>query len=238
MARRKVVLFVVEGPSEELALGYILSRLFEGQGAVRIEVMYGDILTKWRFGTVPSGRTPAKDVADRVRDCVVDYLGGNSPKLKWTDLACIIQLSDTDGAYVADDFVACEDDAELRRTLNTFHMKQESTKRLLRRSHLTYRGQSVPYGLYYFSKNLEHALHNRDEGLSDEDKLVLARRFQQEYRNDVNGFIELMKELCPCLGYKESWDFIRESTNSCSRCSNFLLALPTDAGDWGEESPA
>lgn len=44
MARKKIVLVIVEGPSDDSALGVILNRLFD-KNKVHIEIMYGDITT-------------------------------------------------------------------------------------------------------------------------------------------------------------------------------------------------
>ena len=226
MAKRKVVLFIVEGPSEELALGLILSRLFEASNEVRFEVMHGDPLTKWRFSKVPQGAAPAEKIDERIRNSVLDYLAASSPKLGWSNLDRVIQLTDTDGSYVDDSMVEAPDAETLQRKLDTFHMKQASTQRLLRRSMLTYKRKSVPYSLYYFSSNLEHALHGIENELSDEDKTRLAREFQLKYRNDIAGFLDLMQEICPSEDYRESWDFIQTDVNSRNRWSNLGLALP------------
>ena len=167
MPKRKVVLFIVEGPSEELALGLILSRLFEASSEVRFEIMHGDPLTQWRFSRIPQGAAPSDKIDERIRKSVIDYLSASSPKLEWSNLDSIIQLTDTDGAYVEDALVEASDEESRQRKLATFHMKQASTQLLLRRSCLTYKRKSVPYALYYFSTNLEHALHGIEERLSD-----------------------------------------------------------------------
>lgn len=45
MKRKKVVLVIVEGPSDEEALGAILSRYFD-ENEVRVYVCHGDITTE------------------------------------------------------------------------------------------------------------------------------------------------------------------------------------------------
>ena len=44
MARKKIVFVIVEGPSDDAALGVILNRLFD-KSKVHIEIMHGDITT-------------------------------------------------------------------------------------------------------------------------------------------------------------------------------------------------
>ena len=46
MARKKVVFIIVEGPSDELALGSLYDELFDEQ-TVFVEVMHCDILTDY-----------------------------------------------------------------------------------------------------------------------------------------------------------------------------------------------
>ena len=40
MARKKIVLVIVEGPSDDAALGVILNRLFD-KNTVHVEIMHG-----------------------------------------------------------------------------------------------------------------------------------------------------------------------------------------------------
>ena len=44
VARKKIVVVIVEGPSDDSALGVILNRLFD-KNTVHVEIMYGDITT-------------------------------------------------------------------------------------------------------------------------------------------------------------------------------------------------
>lgn len=44
VARKKIVLVIVEGPSDDSALGVILNRLFD-KNTVHVEIVYGDITT-------------------------------------------------------------------------------------------------------------------------------------------------------------------------------------------------
>ena len=63
-ATRKVVLFVVEGPSDEAALGGLLGRVFDSD-VVKFDVVHGDLFT--------SCRSPEK-IRDHVRSEIVKHL--------------------------------------------------------------------------------------------------------------------------------------------------------------------
>lgn len=124
------MLFVVEGPTEELALGLILTRLFSAQNEVRFEIMHGDITTQWGIGGRGSSDDAAFNVGERLRKSVIDYLGQASPRLSWRDLGAIIQITDTDSAFVPDEEVSC-DEGHRDDILDRNHMKQKSVRRLL-----------------------------------------------------------------------------------------------------------
>lgn len=228
MARKKVLLFVVEGPTEELALGLILTRLFSAQNEVRFEIMHGDITTQWGIGGRVSSDDAAFNVGERLRKSVIDYLGQTSPRLSWRDLGAIVQITDTDSAFVPDEEVSC-DEGHRGDILDRNHMKQKSVRRLLGRSSLTYQKRSVPYALYYFSRNMEHALSNREGECSEGEKVDLARAFRQRYKDDLQGFLDFLDTLLPSRAFAETWEHVFEGANSRKRCSNLRLALP-DAG--------
>jgi len=48
MAKKKVMLFIVEGPTDETSLSTVLNRIFSSS-TVKFQVVHGDILT--RLGT-------------------------------------------------------------------------------------------------------------------------------------------------------------------------------------------
>lgn len=64
MARKKIVLVLVEGPSEDTALGVILNRLFD-KNKVHIEIMHGDITADYSI--------EPKDIVSALGDVVREY---------------------------------------------------------------------------------------------------------------------------------------------------------------------
>lgn len=66
---RSYALFIVEGSTDELALGRILSNLvgMKSGNESKFIVMSGDILTESRFSTVPRGEIAPKNARDKVR---------------------------------------------------------------------------------------------------------------------------------------------------------------------------
>ena len=64
MARKKVVFVIVEGPSDDTALGVILSRLYD-KNTVHVEIMHGDITTDLSIDPV--------DIVSAIGDIVKSY---------------------------------------------------------------------------------------------------------------------------------------------------------------------
>lgn len=95
---------------------------------------------------------------------------------------------------------------------------QIDTKKMLR-----YAG--INYTVYFLSRTLEHVLHNRIENLTDQDKTELSEAFDDSYADNLEGFLAFIAdEVFAVKGdYKQTWDFIKQDTNSLKRYSNLHL---------------
>ena len=93
----------------------------------------------------------------------------------------------------------------------------------------------IPYSFYYFSCNLDHVLHGRNN-LSEAEKIVCSRDFDLKYADDPNAFIRFMKDESFAVQgtYQETWTFIKQGVHSLERHSNFGIELPEQC-EW--ESP-
>lgn len=102
--------------------------------------------------------------------------------------------------------------------------KKKSLLNLLSSTNIVYK--SVPYRVFYFSCNLEHVLHNKRE-VEEELKIKYAEDFQDEYIDDLDGFIDLIckSNFSVKKEYKESWEFIKRDSNSIKRFTNFNILL-------------
>ena len=87
MARKKIVFVIVEGPSDEVALGVILNRLYK-TSTIYVHIVYGDI-------TTDRGVT-ATNIRSKIGDVVKQYALDNH--YKKTDFEEIIHIVDMDGA--------------------------------------------------------------------------------------------------------------------------------------------
>ena len=84
MARKKIVFVIVEGPSEEDAVGAVLNRVFD-TNLVHLEVCHCDLTSK--------RGTTADNICSRVCQVVKDYAKEN--RFKSEDFQQIIHLIDT-----------------------------------------------------------------------------------------------------------------------------------------------
>lgn len=166
MARKKVVLVIVEGPSDDTALGVMLNQIYD-KDKVRVHIMHGDITT--RKG-VRSDNIVAK-IGDEVRK----YAKSNHYTSK--HFKQIIHIVDMDGAYIPKKNVILDlEHDKISYDSDGIHTpnQQEIIERNRQKTDNLYRlrgiGQvwQVPYRVYYMSCNLDHVLHNRRNSTDDE----------------------------------------------------------------------
>lgn len=231
---KKVMLFVVEGPSEETALALVFERLFAGS-AVRFDVVHGDATTM----------TGIKNARDTIRDQVVGHVARQERQQNygWCDLARIVHIVDTDGAFIGDEKVipsgggqvsgsvvykldcVIADNPDGIRLRNK--KKADALRQLSSISEITYSRRKVPYRVYYLSRNLEHALHNVADNLTNREKERLAQQFRRDYKDNLGGFVSLLRDVIGVQGdYKATWSYIQEGDNSLKRAGNLHLVLP------------
>lgn len=94
MARKKIIFIVVEGPSDEEALGVILNRIYDKE-TVYVNIMHRDITSE--YGVLPT------NIVSKVGNEVRGY--ADSYRFKKSDFKEIIHIVDMDGAYIPDSYV-------------------------------------------------------------------------------------------------------------------------------------
>lgn len=234
MGAVKFVLFVVEGETDELALGRALTSLFASgdRPGPRFGIVRGDITSAHALGA----GNPASSIKRRLVDAVKEFLAKD--KLRATDLDAIVLLTDTDGAFIDDSAVIynedeprCsyhEDRIETSNvdSLRLRNQRKASCLKTLSRTHeLTCSKKTIPFKVAYMSRNLEHALSNYPGKASQQKKYDLARAFSRKYGADVVAFTELLTFLAPNGSYRDSWGYITQENNSLLRGSNMKQTL-------------
>ncbi len=225
MVGKKIVLVIVEGPTDDDALGVIFQRFFD-DNTVRVEVVHGDI-TAERF-------VNSSNILKRIKEIVqhsLDYY-----KLRKTDLLRIIHLVDTDGAFVPNSAIQLDKEAS-KPIYSVTNIKTNNPQKVVQRNaqkkeNLTklhsanYIWNSIPYSVFYLSSNLDHALYN-ELNLTDEEKEKKALEFAEEYIDNISAFVKFIREseFSVVDDYLSSWSFIKQDLHSLERHSNLGICF-------------
>jgi len=223
---KNVLLFIVEGPNDEVALGKALDNLHKyhsKDGIMRIGVTYGDITSD--FKTTNASHEVAKHVKK--------YCAYN--KLKPSDICEIVLLLDMDGAYIPREAIFqsnehlkafyCEKKI-LHKNPELLQKTREHKQKQLNDIILLNKVMKIPFFIYFVSCNLDHIICG-NANLTDREKSDVADNFSMKYGEDADGFLSFFRNPEISLGssYKESWDAIRENLNSLGRYSNMNVFL-------------
>lgn len=226
MARKKIVFVIVEGPSDEEALGVVLSRLYSSD-EVYVHITHGDITSEFI-------ESPNENILTRVASEVEQYAKSNHyEKLHFKE---IIHIVDTDGTFIPNINVTEDPSAEKPvyslseiRTRNKAGIEERNRRKSSNIKKLCSREKiwGVPYQVYYMSCNLDHVLYDKLNS-SDEDKEADAFRFAKFYKDKIPEFITFISEsdFSVAGDYRESWNFIQKDLNSLHRYTNLAIALP------------
>lgn len=220
---KKIILLLVEGPSDEDSLAFLYSKIV-AEHNIYFDVLHTDI-------TADEEMT-VKYIETRIKVEIKKYLDRN-PFIKRSDIIKIVQIIDTDGAFIPSSQVKASATG-ITQYFDT-HIEAKNQQRLIRRNiskraivyHLINSAEiaGFPYEIYYFSRNLEHVLHNLPQELTDEEKENLAFDFADHYSQHPEKFLDyLYDDSFHVKGdYRETWNFIFKNGNSLKRYSNMSL---------------
>ena len=247
LAKKNLVIFILEGESDYYAMNMALSRLYN---TIDENIKVEFIVTDGDFTTSTDVYQIEKTLKVHLENdrAVFDQLKLNPEK------SIIIQVIDTDGVYIPEDCYAIDKDL-LRKTgdkikyedkrilcLNSGHRNYTLDKHQLKRNYLnrvitqnkiTIDEIEIPvsYSVYYISTNLEHFLPSNDRNMKTSKK-ENAKAFSKKYFGNVEGFVKYFTEdknsaTQKEMSYNESWNYIRKegTTNSLDRSTNLDLLL-------------
>lgn len=229
MARKKIVFVIVEGPSDEEALGLFLNRIYD-KNSVHVHIVHGDLTTM------------TGNIKNRIAEEIRAY--ANSTHLKKSHFQEVIHIVDMDGAYIPDDAVV-EDAGAIDPVYSTVEIRTHDPKGIRSRNklkrfnldtisclHSVWGG--VPYQVYFMSCNLDHVLYNKFN-CTDTEKENNAFAFASKYKNDVPGFISFIEnsDFAVPGTYLETWEFIKQDKHSLERYTNLGICLRAANGEAG-----
>lgn len=187
--RKKAMIFILEGPSDDTSLTGSLKYIYASS---RIEplIMHGDITSDRNV----TNRNIIKKLHEEIKAfCNKNFLTKGN-------ILRIVHIIDTDGAFIPDELI--QEDTDCRQIVYSENsIRCISKKNLIRRNHIkqqnlqklldTHNIGGLSYSVYYMSSNLEHVLHNRIN-LTDEEKEELSYEFAEICAEKPEYFIQLM----------------------------------------------
>ncbi len=144
----------------------------------------------------------------------------------------INHLIDTDEAFIPDSLI-CEDDCDLRYEIDriaTDHVEDIKTRNTQKRKNSSVLASwdkifNIPYRMYYFSRNREHALNDQFEELSDSEKIDMADAYHEHYKDALDDWLAHINDTAIAVegDYQQTWVYIMTEAHSLQRHSNFHL---------------
>ena len=189
MARKKIVFVIVEGPSDETALGVLLDKIYDSS-TVFIKIWHGDITSA--PGVIPS------NIVSKIGDVITQYAASNH--YNQVHFQEIIHIIDTDGTYVPEENVV-QDDLALDPIYTPTEIRTNNREDMLERNKRKGSNMdklsnckmiwSIPYRAFYMSSNLDHVLYGKQNS-TDEEKENDSYEFAKEYKNKIPEFIDFI----------------------------------------------
>lgn len=221
---KKIILFLVEGISDEESLSAILSDIIRDDN-VSFQITDGDL-------TSQKGASQ-QNIIRNINKKITEYM--SKSKVKKSDIAQIIHLVDIDGAYINDEKYIQEDDSlgngfvymedkicakKKERVIERNQQKSLIMNKLTSVSEIA----GTKYRAYYFCCNLDHVFHN-ERNLDKDLKFDYAAKFQDEFYEKEKEFLEYITKSDFIVegNYIETWIFLKNGLNSLGRYSNFNL---------------
>lgn len=224
MARKKIVFVIVEGPTDNDALGLVFEHFFKDK-EVYVHIVHGDITTRTGINNA------------NILKAVVEEIKGYASNMHLTskDFQEIIHIVDMDGAFV-DNTKVVEDitkeevyysETEIR-TKDKLGIENRNMQKRENLNKMTAKNKiwNTPYSVHYMSCNLDHVLYNKLNS-TDEEKEQDAFDFAKRFEEDLQGFLKFIStsDFSVQGTYVDTWQFIKEETHSLERHTNLGLCF-------------
>lgn len=222
MSEKRVIAVIVEGPSDENAIGGILKEYFSSE-EVQFAVVHGDI-TSNKLTTVDNVLTKIDDIIDGIK---MKY------GYRWEDFIKVLHIADTDGTFTKDCVIEAdvvgiqyyEDHMECANVEAVEHRNKRKSEILFKLYSTSKVHNNISYRLYFNSCNLEHVLYGELKDFSDDEKEEMSDEFAEKYEGKLDEFIAFIsdEDVAVTGTYKETWRFIEKDKHSLERNSNMHL---------------
>ena len=226
---KKVILFIVEGITDENALLELFEGLFD-KNKIYFQIIRGDITSDYK--------TTLSNICSRVGKVIgkalkhLSYYGINKK-----DILSVVFISDTDGTFIPDNHILYDktvpaeytEDYIITNDVDKYIDRNRRKSMLLDRICKESNMSNLNFRATFMSRNLEHALHGDVSNKSNAEKKYLADEFVNHYIYNIDGFIAVLNSLSPPVySFNSSWDYIKDECNSLKRYSNLKYILPSE----------
>lgn len=220
---KKVVLFIVEGNSDQEALSSILTKLYKNNRHIKFAITNGDVTS--------DPETTVSQVESLVTGIVKTYITEN--KLQKSDMFQVVQIFDMDGAYIPDEAVIRGSSGKFYYTPTNISclapgdvITRNEHKRSLMDALLKLDSvYGINYEKYFMSCNLDHVLYD-EQNLDADEKLERAYEFRlafQDLEQHFPAFLEQNAGDGVPKDLDESWTYIKTGLHSLERHTNLHL---------------
>lgn len=207
-----VILFIVEGPSDETALmPFLTEELRKQRIRTTVKVVHGDILTDRVDRSFEV--TPA-NVKGEIKKLITKFL--NEPlikadRIKLRDINKIYYITDTDNCFLNNSVHSQNKSACLKKMFNFNEIEMTSNKK-------------IDFDVIFFAKNLENVIDNNPGSLTDEQKEKIATDFSIRSLKENNYFVNTFKDpgLKTWDSYRESYDGIKSYAKKACNMNNLI----------------
>lgn len=224
MARKKVVLLIVEGPSDETALGFLFQHFYDPD-KVYVRALHRDITSE--TGNIHTNIL--KKICEEIKNFMDIY------PVKKSDFFEIIHIIDTDGAFI-DSSKVINDASAIKVNYTPTEIRTSNREAIIARNsqkarnlNILYGTQQIwkiPYRIFYMSCNIDHVLFNQ-QNCSDANKRNNAYTIVRRYKQTPGQYITfLTQSKFSVIGdYRESWEYIKKNLHSLERHTNIGICF-------------
>lgn len=210
----KIILFVVEGPSDEDALIVPLEKeLNEKRIKVKTEVLYTDILTKYISKDSKEFQITKNNVIGELKKIIKQKINKEKFRgIKIKDIGKIIYITDTDNCFFKEE-----------HSKN----KKECLKVLFKIDLFPIDKKEISFKVIFMSQNLEHVIIGELQEFSDDEKREISNNFSKKCEEDFNKYVELFEsdEVKKWETYEKAYHGIEETNDRASNMNCLLLIL-------------
>ncbi len=232
MLTKKYVLFIVEGKNDQIEIQAML----RAYCANSLQDKYVDIYLPYN-GDITFDETE-KTITGKLTEAVLSWRRGETRlhpfhPVSPSDVAKIIHVIDTDGAFIPEDAIIADDvgDVEYNEDgircgdrafiVGRNRKKAKAIKKLLSVPRI----DNIPYEVFFVSCNMDHVLFGTRNPAS-KSKGPNARYFAAHCKSPDDLSLSVFGEGIRFDGpFPESWSFIQVDMNSLNRHTNLNLLL-------------